>query len=100
MVARRIARACQNKRFFITEQGSLGLAPAQARERDILVMLPAGPFPMFLRPTRDNGHGEETTYRLIGEGFLYGWQGAYKEPLIKHHWRTRSCADLLTEFVV
>lgn len=98
LVSRRIARACQNKRFFITEQGSLGLAPAQARERDIIAWLRASLFPLFLRPLSDNG--EETTYKLIGEGFLYDWWGPHLAPLVEHRTRTGSYGDLLTEFVI
>jgi len=98
LVGRRVARACQNKRFFITEQGSLGLAPARARERDIIVFLPTGLFPLFLRPRRNNR--EETMYRWIGEGFLYDWWGPYMAPVWEHRARTMSYGDLLTEFVV
>lgn len=98
LVARRIARTCRNKRFFISKQGSLGLAPAQAGEGDVIVFLPRGLFPFFLRPLSNNG--EETTYRLIGEGFLYDWWGPYMAPVWEHRVRTMSYGDLLTDFVV
>jgi hypothetical protein len=39
---RRVARACADKRFFVTDKGSMGLAPTGAREGDALAFFPTG----------------------------------------------------------
>ena len=56
---RRVARACTDKRFFVMDQGSMGLAPAGAREGDVLTFFPTGNFPLVLRPCG----GEDDTGR-------------------------------------
>ena len=106
VVGRRIARACRNKRFFITDQGSMGLAPPGAKKGDAIAFLPTGMFPLFLQPRRDhhqNGDDDDnvemTAYRLLGEGFLYDWW-RHMEPVWDRRVRTGSYGDLLTEFVI
>ncbi|KAK1756408.1 heterokaryon incompatibility protein-domain-containing protein [Echria macrotheca] len=96
-VGRRIARACQNKRFFTTDRGSLGLAPAPARDGDVAVFLPTGLFPLFLRPQDEDA--KKMTYKLLGEGFLYDWWAPHMAPVFQHRINTGQYGDLLTQFV-
>lgn len=39
---RRVARVCAEKRFFMTDKGSLGLAPTGVREGDVLTFFLGG----------------------------------------------------------
>ncbi|KAI1798623.1 hypothetical protein F4811DRAFT_174684 [Daldinia bambusicola] len=63
---RRMEMACYGRRFFTTDEGSMGLAPPGAREGDELVFIPGGTYPYVLRARDDNG-----TYELIGDCFIY-----------------------------
>ncbi|KAI1083354.1 heterokaryon incompatibility protein-domain-containing protein [Whalleya microplaca] len=63
--ARQMEMTCCGRRFFITDKGSMGLAPPQGRKGDELVFLPGGRYPFVLR-TRD-----DSTYELVGDCFLY-----------------------------
>ncbi|KAI1461700.1 heterokaryon incompatibility protein-domain-containing protein [Annulohypoxylon moriforme] len=56
---------CYGRKFFITDKGSMGLAPPRARAGDDIVFFPGGAYPFIVR-ARDNG-----TYELIGDCFLY-----------------------------
>jgi len=123
---RRIARACTNRRFFITNKGSMGLAPPQAEEGDAIVFLPTGVFPLFLQPQHYNhnqnqnqnqnqsqkdivaqqdGNGntntnrDRITYKLLGEGFLYDWW-QHVALVFEHRVRTRSYGDFMTDFIL
>ncbi|KAI1142652.1 heterokaryon incompatibility protein-domain-containing protein [Hypoxylon sp. FL0543] len=53
------------RRFFITDGGSMGLAPPRARGGDDIVFFPGGKYPFVLRAT-DRGD-----YELVGDCFLY-----------------------------
>ncbi|KAI4150685.1 MAG: hypothetical protein L6R39_002200 [Caloplaca ligustica] len=63
--ARKMEVACYGRRFFITDQGSMGLAPARARADDELIFFPGGLYPFVVRG-RDDGTSE-----LIGDCYLY-----------------------------
>lgn len=63
--ARKMELACYGRRFFTTDQGSMGLAPARAGVNDELVFFPGGLYPFVVR-RRDDG-----TYELIGDCYLY-----------------------------
>ncbi|KAI0008562.1 heterokaryon incompatibility protein-domain-containing protein [Xylariaceae sp. FL0662B] len=63
--ARQMEMTCYGRRFFITNKGSMGLAPPQGRPGDDLVFFPGGKYPFVLR-TRDDG-----THELVGGCFLY-----------------------------
>ncbi|KAI8960752.1 heterokaryon incompatibility protein-domain-containing protein [Daldinia sp. FL1419] len=62
---RRMEMTSYGRRFFTTDEGSMGLAPPHAREGDDLVFIPGGKYPFVLR-ARDDG-----THELIGDCFLY-----------------------------
>ncbi|KAI1213833.1 heterokaryon incompatibility protein-domain-containing protein [Annulohypoxylon truncatum] len=63
--SRRMEMTCYGRKFFITDKGSMGLAPPRTRESDDIVFFPGGKYPFILR-ARDNG-----THELIGDCFLY-----------------------------
>ena len=56
---------CYGRSFFITDQGSMGLAPPRARPGDSIVFFPGGLYPFVLRP-RDDG-----AFSMIGDCYLY-----------------------------
>ncbi|KAI1779428.1 hypothetical protein F4818DRAFT_399281 [Hypoxylon cercidicola] len=62
---RELGIICYGRKFFITDKGSMGLAPPHAEEKDDIVFFPGGKYPFILR-ARDDG-----TYELIGDCFLY-----------------------------
>ena len=41
-----MAAVCYGRRLFITDQGSLGLAPPRAQEGDSIVFFPGGLYPL------------------------------------------------------
>lgn len=59
------ARACKNRRIFVTDKGSIGLGPEQTEEGDHLVVLFGGKFPFILRRMYDG-------YALIGDCYVHG----------------------------
>jgi hypothetical protein len=97
---RRVARACAGKRFYVTDQGRMGLAPMEAREGDVVVFFPTGKFPMFLQPLAgDEGRGGGRRYRFLGEGFLYDWW-RHVLPVFEHRIERGLYSHLLTEFAI
>ncbi|KAL9109906.1 MAG: hypothetical protein Q9227_005429 [Pyrenula ochraceoflavens] len=60
-----MASACYGRKFFITEQGSMGLAPPQAQNGDSIVFFPGGLYPFVLRGREDG------TYTVIGDCYVY-----------------------------
>ncbi|KAI1093506.1 hypothetical protein F5B19DRAFT_123941 [Rostrohypoxylon terebratum] len=56
---------CYGRKFFITDKGSMGLAPPRTRNDDSIVFFPGGKYPFILR-AKDDG-----TCELIGDCFLY-----------------------------
>src|SRR5690606_3876434 len=98
---RRVARACADKRVFVTDKGSMGLAPAGAREGDVLAFFPTGQFPMVLHPCEGQdgrgGASDAGRYMLVGDGFLYDWW-RHLSPVFEHFNQGLGYAHLLTEF--
>ncbi|KAI1465660.1 uncharacterized protein F4812DRAFT_105423 [Daldinia caldariorum] len=66
--ARRMETTCYGRRFFTTDEGSMGLAPGGAREGDEVVFIPGGTYPFVLRARGANNDG---THELVGDCFLY-----------------------------
>jgi hypothetical protein len=58
---------CCGRSFFITDNGSMGLAPPRAKRGDELVYFPGGLYPFVVRRREDG------TYELIGDCFLYAF---------------------------
>ena len=62
-----IADSSLGRRMFTTDNRYLGLAPAVARERDLLCVLHGGPVPFILRQDPSSNQ-----YTLVGECFALG----------------------------
>ncbi|CZR66519.1 uncharacterized protein PAC_16420 [Phialocephala subalpina] len=60
--------ACYGRRIAITEQGFLGLVPADAQARDEICILESVKVPLVLRRVPLSGD-----HHLIGESYLQGW---------------------------
>ncbi|MCJ1328320.1 hypothetical protein MMC10_004996 [Thelotrema lepadinum] len=58
---------CYGRSFFVTDKGSMGLAPPRARPGDEIVYFPGGLYPFVLR---DCGDG---MYSMVGDCYLYGF---------------------------
>ncbi|KXT16822.1 hypothetical protein AC579_6797 [Pseudocercospora musae] len=60
-----ILKACQNRRYFLSASGRMGLGPANMRVGDVVVILYGGRFPFILR-----ANGDE--HELVGYSFVHG----------------------------
>ncbi|KAK4539277.1 hypothetical protein LTR36_000831 [Oleoguttula mirabilis] len=58
--------ACYGRAMFVTDDGTLGLAPPDARRGDALVFLAGGFCPFVLRRRQDDA------WTLVGDCYLYG----------------------------
>ena len=68
---RQLMTACLWRRFFITQNGHVGLGPRATKEGDVVVVLRNGPWPFVLRPL-DDGQ-DERKYQLLGQAYVRGW---------------------------
>ncbi|KAJ5548926.1 hypothetical protein N7513_006160 [Penicillium frequentans] len=57
--------AAYGRRFFITENGSMGLAPPSAQRGDQIISLVGGDKPFILRS------GDQNRFSLVGHGYLH-----------------------------
>ncbi|KAJ5538215.1 hypothetical protein N7494_007694 [Penicillium frequentans] len=57
--------AAYGRRFFITENGSMGLAPPSAQRGDQIISLVGGDKPFILRS------GDQSRFSLVGHGYLH-----------------------------
>ncbi|KAF2165733.1 hypothetical protein M409DRAFT_24021 [Zasmidium cellare ATCC 36951] len=64
---RHMSQTIYSRTLFITDSGSMGLAPPQARPGDSIVYYPGGLYPFVLRP---RGGGE---FEMVGDCYLYGF---------------------------
>lgn len=62
---RQLKECCYGRRLFVTENGSMGLAPADSREGDLIVYFSGGLYPFALRPAGDD------TFVMVGDCYLY-----------------------------
>ncbi|KAK4459711.1 heterokaryon incompatibility protein 6, OR allele [Cladorrhinum samala] len=65
------------KRPFLTENGYLGMGPADSREGDVVVVFCGGRIPFVLRPVASEGtpgtvHVDEQRFQFVGEAFCDG----------------------------
>ncbi|KAF2265874.1 hypothetical protein CC78DRAFT_597972 [Lojkania enalia] len=69
-----VENVCIGRRFFITHQGSMGLAPPNARPGDEIVFLCGGNYPFVLRGQRDDVGGglDGMLYQMLGDCYLFG----------------------------
>ncbi|KAI4118198.1 MAG: hypothetical protein LQ345_001702 [Seirophora villosa] len=89
-----VLAAVQNRTFFVTKKGWVGLAPDMVRSGDVLVLIPGMDVPVILRWT-----GQTTsaivTYYLVGDCYVHGiMQGEFLRAMeaesLKDSWRTFS----------
>ncbi|KAK4495910.1 hypothetical protein PRZ48_013178 [Zasmidium cellare] len=64
---RNVEQTIYGRSFFLTDSGSMGLGPREARVGDSIVYFPGGLYPFVLRP-----RGNET-FEMIGDCYLYGF---------------------------
>lgn len=64
-----VERAIFGRRFFVTDDGSMGLAPIQSKAGDRLVFFQGGLYPWVVRARPDG-----RTYELIGDCYLYDFK--------------------------
>ena len=62
--ADRMEIACYGRRFFVTSNESMGLAPPRARNGDLIALFPGGLYPFVVRPMGDD------KYELVGDCLL------------------------------
>ncbi|KAH7317765.1 heterokaryon incompatibility protein-domain-containing protein [Rhexocercosporidium sp. MPI-PUGE-AT-0058] len=65
----RVQSVIWNRKFLVSESGSIGLAPMAAQERDVVCILYGCSVPVVLRETRARG---ETFWQLVGECYVHG----------------------------
>ena len=58
-------RACNDRRFFVTKKGYMGMAPESTKEGDLVAIIFGGKVPYIIRST-ENG------YRFIGDCYVPG----------------------------
>ncbi|KAK4199515.1 heterokaryon incompatibility protein-domain-containing protein [Triangularia verruculosa] len=66
---------CIGRKLFITDNGALGLGPADIREDDTVAVLLGAPVPHILRKKPPSGHDMSAAnhlYTLVGECFVEG----------------------------
>ncbi|KAI0410239.1 heterokaryon incompatibility protein-domain-containing protein [Xylaria grammica] len=78
-----------NRRFFISDDGAMGLGPKTMRKLDEIYILPGGKVPFVLRdacPQRDSSirSGPPYEFRLLGGCFLQGVMDGYGNDPSKH----------------
>jgi hypothetical protein len=61
-----VCNAVAGRRFFVTEQGMLGLGPRTMKEGDIIAVLFGGSVPFVLRPVKEGRH-----WRLVGDCYVH-----------------------------
>ncbi|KIW57222.1 hypothetical protein, variant [Exophiala xenobiotica] len=63
--ARELNETCYGRRFFVTEKGSMGLAPPGAEEGDMVVFFSGALYPFVLRCLGDG------SFAIMGDCYLY-----------------------------
>ena len=63
-------KACSGRRFFITDDGYMGLGPHDTRPGDAILILYGGSVPYILRPLNDQS--PITNGKFIGESYVHG----------------------------
>jgi hypothetical protein len=66
-----IARCIEDRGFFITRMGFIGIGPWWMKEHDTVVIFDGAETPMLLRPTTSDT-GQEL-WKLVGDCYLDGW---------------------------
>ena len=59
---------CRRRKFFSTHEGRVGVGPQKVQWEDIVIIIPTCPWPIILRPYRE----DENVYELIGAAYVHG----------------------------
>ena len=76
--ANAVGCAVKGRRVFLSRNGYIGLAPASAKEGDIVAVFPGAKVPFILREaleTEDHemqGVSQRSHYRVVGDGYVHG----------------------------
>ena len=62
-----MSMATTGRKFFISEEGWLGLAPSNSAPGDRIVLLEGGKTPFILRPTHVEGQ-----FKILGDAYVHG----------------------------
>lgn len=93
-------QATTNRRFFVTENGRMGLAPLDSKQGDLVCLLLGSPVPFILRPCRRDidtsssslpqalvpgPHQPEERFVLVGECYCHGMMEGEEllQPLLR-----------------
>jgi len=76
----RVRGMCRNRCFFVTTEGSVGIAPLSARPGDIVCVILGCYCTLLLRPSVDD------TYQVVGQSYMPGFETgeALLGPLPEH----------------
>ncbi|KAH7493327.1 hypothetical protein FOMA001_g2047 [Fusarium oxysporum f. sp. matthiolae] len=66
-----IRQTSERRRFIVTSDGQVGFGPGGAEKGDVLVVVPGGKVPYFLRRVGDSDCGVRR-YHLLGDAFING----------------------------
>jgi len=77
-ISGQVSAATFSRRFFVTEKGYFGLAPAATQPGDLVCILLGGKVPYIIRKTVDADapnnilDTHRTTYKFVGDAYLHG----------------------------
>lgn len=77
-ISTQVGAATLNRRFFVTEKGYFGLAPATTQPGDLVCILLGGKVPYIVRKTVDADAPNKiadmhrTTYKFVGDAYVQG----------------------------
>ena len=77
-ISTQVGAATRNRRFFVTEKGYFGLAPAATQPGDLVCILLGGRVPYIVRKTVDTDAPKKiadmhcTTYKFVGDAYVQG----------------------------
>jgi hypothetical protein len=81
-------RACVDRRFFVTKDGSMGIGPNTMKEGDVIVILFGGRVPYLLRVV-------DTGYKFLGECYVLGLMDGEAVRIWKDQGSKRSSFELV-----
>lgn len=68
LFARQASQSCNERRFFFTQKGYLGLGCYTMKPGDLCCILYSSQIPFIIRPTAEKGR-----YQFVGEAFCHGF---------------------------
>lgn len=83
--------AIDGRRFFMSKDGYIGLAPAEARIGDTVCVFFGGNVPYVIRELEVSDKSSSPAFELVGPSYLHG---ANKAEAVRHIHASRRFADL------